>query len=62
MTKYFGLEFGSADGGVQKYNETGIKLCLSRNKEQYNQNFILFLTWTVLAVLLAEPHEVNGAI
>lgn len=62
MTKYFSLEFGSPDGGVPKYNENITKLCLSRNKEQYNQNFILLLTWTVLAVLLAQPDEVNGAI
>lgn len=60
MTKYFSLEFGSPDEGVQKYNEIGIKLHLSRNKEQYNQNFFLFLTWTVLPVLLAEPHEEMG--
>lgn len=58
MIKYFCLEFGSPNGGVQKYNI--FKLCLSRNKEQYNQNFILFLTWQVLAILLADPHEVNG--
>lgn len=32
MTKYFSLEFGSPDGGVQEYNENIFKLCLSRNK------------------------------
>lgn len=32
MTKYFSLEFGSPDGGVQRYNQNIFKLCLSRNK------------------------------